>query len=82
MANQDLYPPTSAYENNKENDKLPTYSEYIANEEKYQTNSFNAESIENLQDYRTSFSLIDEESVQPPKYETLYKRQKLKKNLE
>ena len=73
MANQDLYPSTSAYENKEENDKLPTYSEYIANAGKYQTNSFNAESIESLLDYRTSVSLTDEDSIQPPQYETLFK---------
>ena len=82
MVNQDLYPSTSAYENKEENGNLPTYSEYIANADKYQTNSFNVGSIQNLRNYRTSSSLTDEDSIQPPKYETLYKWQKLKKNLE
>ena len=73
MANQDLYPSTSANKSNKDNGKLPTYSEYIANEENYQTNSFNVGNIENLQNYRTSFSLTEEDSIQPPQYETLFK---------
>ena len=44
MAHQDLYPPTISYENEKQNDKLPTYSEYIGNPEKYHSNSIDGNS--------------------------------------
>ena len=58
------------YDNREQqNDKLPTYSEYIENPEKYYTNSVDG----NSKNIQTNLSLEEENSYQPPHYETLFK---------